>query len=73
MSGDRHARGLGKLSQRKGRRQGLYRVKLGRRWTIAEHIVPDDEVDAYWIVIGSAEWFTASEFAVIGNRVVHLF
>jgi hypothetical protein len=52
-----------------GRKPGIYRVKLGQRWTVGEYVVPDDDFDAYWIVLGSDEGFTDREFAKIGKPV----
>jgi hypothetical protein len=53
----------------KGWEPGIYRVKMGRRWTVAEYVIPADDNDAYWVVLGSQEEFATKEFTKIGQRV----
>lgn len=50
---------------------GLYRVKLGSRWTVGEYFVPEErDEEPYWAVIGSEEGFASNEFAAIGSQVL---
>jgi hypothetical protein len=51
-------------------RPGLYRVKLGHRWTVAEYILPNErDEEPYWVVPGSEESFPTKAFVAIGTRV----